>query len=608
MEPPIGDYALIGNCRTSALVSRHGSIDWLCIPRPDSASIFGAILDERRGGRLSVRPRGVRATSRRYIEATNVLETTFACAGGTVRITDAMQLCADEDRRRQPLADHELVRRIDCLEGEVEIGIELSPRPDYARRRARLRNHGGLGILVDAGSQTLIVRSDVPLVVAENASGARGRDVLRAGDRRWIALSQTAAGPGVVPMIGEHAEERLQQSVTWWRRWARGCNLPSICPGEVLRSALALKSMVFPPSGAVIAAPTTSLPEKIGGEQNWDYRYCWIRDASLTMRALLNLGVREEAHAFFEWLVYATRLSWPRLRVLYDIHGGRSVKEHSLSSLSGYRGSVPVRVGNGARAQRQLDVYGSLLDAAWQYHEAHGIFGRVSGRMLRGFVETARDSWREPDAGIWEVRSGERHHTLSKAMCWVAMERGLRLARDGVIKTDEGRLMREMDDAREEIRRRGFNESLGAYVSTLDGSQLDASLLLLSIYGFEEPSSDRMLATIDRIYEHLGEGVVIRRYKDGADGPSGGETAFGICGFWGVEALALAGQLERARDAFGQLRDLSNDVGLFSEEIRIEDRQALGNFPQALTHIGFINAACTLDRQASAGATSEREG
>ncbi len=590
----ISDYAMISNCRISALVSREGSIDWLCLPLPHSPSIFGAILDHERGGRWSVRPAGVRSITRRYIGRSNVLETTFECDGGALRITDFLHVHPHGERDRQLAPDSELDRRIECLRGSVEVTVEVTPRPNYARRAARARDIGRFGIEIDAGTQSVILRSDLALRIADGDCRIHGRQQLDAGEVRWMSLAHTARGPEVAPMLGDHAEARLQRTLDWWEGWSGACDLPAVAPECVMRSAITLRSMVYPPSGAVLAAPTTSLPEEIGGERNWDYRYCWIRDASLTMRALLQLGARAESQAFLSWLLYATRLTWPRLQVLYDVYGRTQMAERELTNLAGHRGSRPVRIGNGARDQLQLDPYGALLDAAWQYHQLDGGLSAKAGRMLRGFVNTTCRLWREPDAGIWEIRAEPRHHTLSKAMCWVAMDRGLRLARAGVLTLDEDRIRAEMEELRAVVEEEGFNHALGAYTAVLGGDTVDASLLLLSIYGFEEPGSARMQSTIDRIYEHLGVDGALYRYRGVDDGVSGSEAPFGICGFWGVEALALAGRTGEARAHMETLLGHANDVGLFAEEVGA-DGEALGNFPQALTHVGLINAACALD-------------
>lgn len=603
MTAPISDYALISNCRVHALVSREGSIDWFCLPLPHSPSIFAALLDDERGGRWRVRPAGVRVIERRYVGRSNALETVFRCDTGALRLIDALHVTPDRERQRETLPDFELARRLECIEGEVEVIAEVEPRPKYGQAGPHLRSAGGFGITAGMGEQSFVLRSDLPLNLDTGAGRITARQRLARGEVRWMVMAHTTSGPEVAPMLGEHAQRRLQRTIDWWESWVGACELPAVATDHVLRSAIAVRSMVYPPSGAALAAPTTSLPEEIGGERNWDYRYCWIRDAAFTMRALLMLGARDEAQAFLAWLLYATRLTWPRLRVLYDVHGRPGMKERTLDHLSGYRGSQPVRIGNAARNQLQLDTYGALLDAAWQYHQQDGGLSRKAGRMLRGFVNTACRLWREPDAGIWEMRSEPMHHTLSKAMCWVAMDRGLRLAEAGVMSLDEQRVRGEMDQVRRAVEDEGYNARLGAYTAELGGDAMDASLLLLSIYGFEQPDSPRMLGTIDRIYDQLGGNAgrhaVLHRYRGVDDGVAGSEGGFGICSFWGVEAQALAGRTAEAGAAMDELLELANDVLLYAEEFG-PGGEALGNFPQALTHIGLINAACALDPARSA--------
>lgn len=608
MTRRIGDYALLSNCRANALVSKDGSIDWLCLPEPQSPALFWKLLDTDKGGFWRLSPRDMAWDSRQYLSDSMTIESTFCGPDGSARLTDLLQVSPGHGGPAGMAPDHELTRRIECTSGVCDVEMRLRLAPNFGRTRPRLRFKPGWGVHVEAGPFSFLLATDLPLRECDDGTCLVARERLEKGDVRWAALGETSEGPQVWPMIGAAAHARSDTTGAWWRAWAAECHLPSVAPEMVLRSALTLKSMVYAPTGAVLAAPTTSLPEEIGGERNWDYRFCWVRDASFTMRALLNLGKVEEAAGFFRWLLYATRLTWPKLSVLYDVHGRRSRPEHELDFVAGYEGSRPVRVGNAAKDQRQLDTYGALLDAAWQFHERGGQLSRAGGRMLRGFAQTARDSWRLPDDGIWEVRSGRSHHTLSKAMCWVAMDRALRLARAGVMDIDEDRMQQEMDEAKAVIRREGYNRDIGSYTGQFGNRSLDASLLLLSVYGFEDPCSPEMNSTIDRIYEQLGEKSALFRYRDLDDGLTGKEGRFGICGFWGVEALAAAGRVDEAETEFEALMARATDVGLFGEEEDIENERVLGNFPQALTHVGVINAATTLSNVRASGGACEPAG
>jgi GH15 family glucan-1,4-alpha-glucosidase len=350
----------------------------------------------------------------------------------------------------------------------------------------------------------------------------------------------------------------------------------------------------------VIAAPTASLPERIGGVRNWDYRYCWLRDASLTLRAFDDLGFTVEGEAFLSWVLHATRLTWPELQVLYDVYGEARIPESTLDHLEGYARSVPVRVGNAAIDQLQLDTYGEVIDAAWRYCERGGRLDRTTARTLAGLGDTVIRRWHEPDEGIWEPRRGRQHHTHSKAMCWVALDRLVRLCERRHVQAEPARFARPRDEIREVIEAHGYSARLGSYVSIFDGETLDASLLLLSLMGYADPQSPRMRGTLARVRERLGAdagwGGLLYRYLDEDDGLPGSEGAFGICGFWGVEARALQGDVGAARSDFERLLSFGNDVGLFAEEIDPQDGAALGNFPQAFTHVGLINAAITLAR------------
>jgi GH15 family glucan-1,4-alpha-glucosidase len=592
---PIGDYALIGDCRSAALVSGSGSIDWLCWPRFDSPSIFGALLDWRRGGRFTIAPVEPFTTTRRYVGDTAVLETTFQTANGVVRLTDLMPVASEAEKARALWPDHELLRHIECLEGTVEIEVLFDPRPDYGRMIPRLIDRQTFGLVCEHQAQVIALRSEIPLVPG-GEPGARGRVRLQAGEARSLSVTHDRWLPVVLLPLSDAAGERIARSLAWWETWMRGCRYDGPYADMVRRSAITLKLMTYSPSGAVIAAPTASLPEQIGGVRNWDYRYCWLRDASLTLRAFDDLGFTIEGEAFLSWVLHATRLTWPDLQVLYDVYGEARIPESTLDHLEGYAGSVPVRVGNAAIDQLQLDTYGEVIDAAWRYCERGGRLDRTTARTLVGLGDTVIRRWHEPDEGIWEPRGGRQHHTHSKAMCWVALDRLVRLCERRHVQADAARFAQTRDAIREIIEARGYSVRLGSYVSILDGETFDASLLLLSLMGYADPQSPRMRGTLARVRDRLGADGLLYRYLDEDDGLPGSEGAFGICGFWGVEARALQGEVVAARGDFERLLSFGNDVGLFAEEIDPKDGAALGNFPQAFTHVGVINAAVTLAR------------
>ncbi len=441
-------------------------------------------------------------------------------------------------------------------------------------------------------------------------TGAHGRERLRAGDRRFLSLASVTAEPGVFLPLGDAAAHRLDRSRRFWEEWIAACTYSGPAPDAVRRSLLTLKLLTYSPSGAVIAAPTTSLPEEIGGVRNWDYRYCWLRDASWTLSSFFDLGYREEGQAFFSWLLYATRMRtaapdghlWtPRLRilnVLYDVHGEVRLREREIPWLNGYAGSRPVRVGNGASRQLQLDIFGEVVLAAWEYVARGGTLDRSEGRLLRQLGETVRRLWREPDEGIWEKRSGRFHHTYSKAMCWVALDRLLVLAERGALSLPAAvaaRFRRERDAVRQAVETEGWSERLGSYVDVLGGGEVDASLLLLGLRGYDDPvRSPRLRSTLAAVRARLARDGLVYRYPPGSDGLPGGEAAFGICSFWLAELLACAGRVEEAQQQFDRLLGCANDLGLFGEEIEPGTGAALGNFPQAFTHVGLISAALAI--------------
>jgi GH15 family glucan-1,4-alpha-glucosidase len=404
--------------------------------------------------------------------------------------------------------------------------------------------------------------------------------------------------PVIISALGASADEKISKTVEWWRNWTARCRYEGPYRDAVVRSALVLKLMTFAPSGAVIAAPTTSLPENPGGERNWDYRYCWLRDASLTLQSLHDLGYVAEAEAYLAWLLHTTRLTWPKLRLMYEVYGKPVIAEECLDHLAGFARSQPVRIGNAAATQLQLDVYGELLDAVYQFTLRGGRLDKAMGRMVGGLSETVCRCWREPDEGIWESRAGRKLHTFSRAMCWVALDRLIKLHDAGHVRIARARLEAVREQIRGDVESRGYNEVLDTYVDVLDGDDVDASLLQLARYGYIDGRAERMRSTVEAVRKRLGRDGLIYRYLS-RDGLPPGEGAFGICSFWAVDALARSGDLQGAVRSFEHLLRYANDVGLYAEEIAPDTGAALGNFPQAFTHVGLICAALTLAQATS---------
>lgn len=594
--PPIGDYALIGDCGSAALVARNGAVEWMCLPRFDSPSLFAAILDRERGGRFRIAPVGDHSVSRCYVDDSAVLELSFRTATGTLRLRDCFVAAPDSVDVGALWPEHMLLREVVCTEGRVDVEVLCDPRFDYGRRSVRAEDRGALGIFLQQGGDVVVLRGEIPLEVHDGC--IRGVASLERGDRRFVVLAYDHGEPATIPPLGDHAARLLRETLEYWEVWAGRCDYDGPYRSQVVRSAITLKLMAFSASGAIVAAPTTSLPEQIGGVRNWDYRFCWLRDACFTLRALFELGYVEEGTAFFSWLLYSTYQTHADLRVLYNVFGGSSGTERTLDHLEGYRGSRPVRAGNAAEKQLQLDLYGELVASAYEYVRRGGSLGGWSGRLLAKVGDSACALWQTPDQGIWEIRSSGRHHVYSIAMCGLALERLLDMDRDGDLRLSKRRRSRFERAAREirsAIDGRGWNARRGHFTTELDGSGVDASLLLLGLYGYVDPRDPRMLATFERVRSELGEDGLLRRYVHGTDdGLPGGEGTFGICSFWAVEYLARIGRVQEAEDEFRKLCGYANDVGLLSEEIDPASGVALGNFPQAFSHVGVVSAALAI--------------
>jgi len=584
---PIREYALVGDGRTGALIARDGSIDWLCLPNVDSPSVFARILDAKRGGSFRLEPASPFEAERRYQPNSNVLETTFTTGEGRVRVTDALTLT--DIKRISPM--RELVRKVEALSGTVPLRWSLEPRFGYGRADTRIeRRHGRW--FADAGADALV------LGLCDSGKGeARdgvisGRIELAQGSSAILSLSASHREPLVIPGRDD-SERRLERTVNFWPQWADRSEYNGSWREAVVRSTLALKLLTFAPSGAIVAAPTTSLPEWIGGERNWDYRFTWPRDASWTLDALLRLGFRNEAHAFFWWLMHASRLTQPRLQILYRIDGSDHSGERELRELDGYRGSAPVRIGNGASKQIQLDLYGAVLEAIWLYGKEVGHLDGDSGKEVARIADYVASHWRDPDNGIWEVRDERMHYTQSKALCWVALDRACALADEGMIPNRNTRWRTEADELQRFVDTEGWDEERRSYVRAPDQRELDASLLTLALLGYHEPRDKRIQSTIEAIERELREGPYVYRYR-GEDGLAGEEGAFLTCSFWLVDAYARTGRLDDANALMEELVGLANDVGLYSEEIDPRTGEFLGNFPQGLTHLALVNAAVSI--------------
>ncbi|ARV58382.1 glycoside hydrolase family 15 [Nostocales cyanobacterium HT-58-2] len=581
--PPIEDYGVIGNCHTTALVSSCGSIDWLCLPRFDSPSLFARILDLERGGAWSIQPVTAYESTHQYLDETNVLVTTFTCMEGQISLLDFMDITSDE--QQDVAAPGRLIRIVEGVEGIVEIVSICTPRPNYART---IPQFFPFGTEVRFGQFTVTGPAEWHIDTTTNT--LTSHITLHPGERVAFTLFTQED----TKLSHPAPANALESTLAFWRRWVNKCTYQGPYRNAVVRSALTLKLMTYAPSGAIVAAPTTSLPEEIGGERNWDYRFTWIRDSSFTLYALLLAGYLDDEHPFFDWLVRTVKVEGTGIKILYPITPQGQLVEQTLDHLQGYRGSQPVRIGNGAAEQVQLDVYGEVLSAlhfAWKVgkYDPTAIWEHI-----RPLLDWVVKHWREPGSGIWEVRGGLRHFVYGKVMLWVALDCGIEMAETLNLAADIARWRQERELIRNEVFEKGWSEKLGAFKQSYEDETLDASNLLMSTVGFIDGTDPRMISTIDATIKHLVDNGLCYRYRNAPEGVSGQESSFVLCTFWLINALILAERTAEARVWFEQMLARSSSLGLFAEEINPETGAHLGNFPQAFSHIGVINVAVSL--------------
>jgi GH15 family glucan-1,4-alpha-glucosidase len=602
-ETPIAGYALLSDCHSAALVSHTGSVDWLCFPRFDGPAVFARILDQDAGS-WSIAPTGEAQATRRYLEHSMVLETTIQTSTGTATLTEAMALDADQGGHdlgaRAPRA---LLRRVLCTDGEVEFDMAYSPRPEFGLISPLLSAVDG-GVAMRGGADVLVLST--PAAPDIQGSTARLRFRLKAGDDACFALQhRSVQDDPAAPWPPRAIADRLAGTAQAWRTWS---SLHQRYDGpwsdEVYHSGRVLQALTYQPTGAIVAAPTTSLPESVGGERNWDYRYAWVRDASFTLDALWVAACPDEVHKFFSWMTgtVASQIdAGSDLQIMFGIGGEHDLSERELPHLGGWRGSRPVRVGNGAWNQRQLDVYGELLDAAHRLSEQLGELDEPTARFLVQVADAAGARWKEKDQGIWEIRGEPRHFLYSKLMCWVALDRAIALAPALSAEQRVEGWTAIRDEIRRAILDQGWSEKAGAFTQSFGSDELDASNLMMPIVGFLPADDPRMISTIRATRERLtdGHGLVYRYLAE--DGLEGSEGTFLLCTFWLAQALAMAGEVDEARDTFQRAVVFANDVGLLAEEVDEESGELLGNFPQAFSHIGLVNAAWAISEAERGG-------
>ncbi len=587
-------YGIIGNLDTCALVGRDGSIDWCCFPHIESPSIFAGILDIDKGGHFAVRPSEPFESEQQYIERTNVLQTLFRTSSGTAVLTDFMPL--KEEDETETHESQTIYRKITCNNGSVRLEVEFRPRFDYARAQTIIKPFER-GVVATWNSEQLFLHSSFELKIKDGE--AFGSYTVKEGDTIWMVLQYGHN----VPVHPEACEDPLKNTVQYWLDWGHSCD-PQKCVFEgtwhdlIVRSGLVLKLLTHHESGAICAAPTTSLPEEIGGIRNWDYRFNWIRDAAFTVQALYSLGHVKEAKNHLKWFMNLCRETRKpsEIQIMYGMHGETDLEEQELKHLSGYRNSRPVRIGNGAAKQRQLDVYGELLNALYETTRYGDDISRDDWLYIREIVDYVCQIWNTKDAGIWEVRGNPRHFVYSKLMCWVALDRGIKIAKQREVEAPLDKWEEIRNEIKNVILLKGFSRKLNTFVQSFGSETLDATSLLFPMMGFLPFDDPRVQGTIDATLRQLmtKDGLVYR--YQGEDGLPGKEGSFPLCSFWLVDVLALSGRVEEAEKVFTNLLKYVSPLGLLAEEVDPDTGEQLGNFPQAFSHIGLINSALYLGR------------
>jgi GH15 family glucan-1,4-alpha-glucosidase len=602
---PIKDFGLIGDLHTAALVSKSGSIDWCCWPDFDSPAVFCKLLDAKLGGSFAINPLKNFVSRQSYIEGTNLLQTSFETDSGRIRVTDFMPVGRlTGDYKEYPRVTRRAISRlIEGLSGEVEIEVNLRATFNFARSKTEIEPFAKGGI-AHAGDEAVVLYCPFALNTTGDGS-LHCKAKISEGDRVWLHLSYSSNSTvdlhGLTPAA---YEIEFEQAIVHWRDWSSVCTYEGDYSAFVQRSALVLKLLTYAPTGAIIAAPTTSLPETPGGIRNWDYRYTWLRDSSLIVYALQLIGYYHEASAFLDWLNRLQIARHKRVQIMYSVRGEDDLTEQHLQHLEGYCNSQPVRIGNAAYRQQQYDIYGEVLDATFLYHErVHKMLPKRWWDEVRFLADEAARCWSLPDNGIWEFRTGQKHFLYSKLLCWVALDRAIKL---GIHRSDKKRFahwVRTRDQIREVILDDGYNQKAGAFTQVIGGNELDATALMIPLLGLLPATDERVKSTLTRIDDKLSANGLVYRYLTD-DGLPGREATFGICSFWLVDNLALAGRIDQARDLFERLTRYAGDLHLFSEQIEPESGQFLGNYPQGFTHLALIRSAFHIAKAEAMGSES----